>query len=980
MKGFLYGQTEYNMLKNSARLNDYLDSAVAHGFDFLSLTDSNMYACYKFYTGCKAKGIKPIIGLEYTILDEDNLRTKCLLYAKNKEGYKELCKISSLVKIEEMNSFDSIKEYKNIYFVFPFFESIFERLFKKISEPTAKVILDEYLNIVKALGGFIGLSYTNRIKDNPLVNAFHSYMNEFGLKALPLHQMRYLKPEDSIVYECLTKIDGNPVALDEFDDYSFLENPKDDKVLDEFIASIDLKLFEDKILLPHYPNTKGKTAYEYLGYLCHKGLEKRGFYKEPYLSRLNYELSVIHKMGYDDYFLIVWDFICYSKTNHILVGPGRGSAVGSLVAYTLGITEINPLEYGLLFERFLNPERVTMPDIDTDFPDKDRDKVIEYVKEFYGEKHVCSITAFGTFQVKSSVNELSKVFGIEPDRVKKIVDMIQSRGYDKLLEAYKGDELYDFLYCAKGIENLPKHISTHASGIIFAEEVLDDIVPLSLGAGNILQSQYEAEDLEKIGLLKMDFLVLSNLSLIDAMIKDIPGYSVDKFRKIPLDDPHVYKLLRAGDTLGIFQMENQGFKNALREVAPTDFSDVVAMNALYRPGPMQSIPDYARRKNGEPFSYLHPDLEPILKETYGVIVYQEQIMKIAQKFAGYSLGEADLLRRAVSKKKADLLKEMSVSFITRAIKNGYSRDIAEQIYDLIYRFADYGFNKSHSVAYALFAYKMAYLKVHYFNSFMSNIMNHVISSKDTLARYIAYAKARGLVTLKPNINVSKDTFVFLDNWLYLPLKVIKGIGDNIVSEILKEREERGIFRNFDDFIERCHPSKSTLEGLVYSGALDVLGKSKLSMLESQNKQQQIFNKYIKGKIDTDTEYDFEVLKEKEKEYIGINLQYNLFISIDELYVKYKSIPLAKLKEKVYSNTIAAFQDLKEIKTKKGELMLLGSLEDDKSTIRFTIFPKVYGQIPYGTIVKNKLFVMRGTLEYDNKKELTFTITNIAPIK
>ncbi|RIA78217.1 DNA polymerase-3 subunit alpha [Anaeroplasma bactoclasticum] len=980
MKGFLYGQTEYNILKNSARLKDYLSMAKTNGFDFLSLTDSSMYACYKFYMGCQEMGIKPIIGLEYQMLDEDNFYSKCLLYAKNNEGYKELSRISSLVKLKNINSFLDIKDYKNIYFVFPFFESILERLFKqKNNDSNALNILNEYLDKINKIGGYIGLSYTNKLESIPLVREFSEYISKFNVKTLPLHQMKYIKPEDSIVYECLTKIDGKPEKISEFDDYSFLTNPKEDNNLNDFINSINLNLFQNKIALPHYPNTKGKSAYEYLGILCHKGLEKRGFYFEPYLSRLKYELSIIHKMGYDDYFLIVWDFICYSKKNHILVGPGRGSAVGSLVAYTLGITEINPLEYDLLFERFLNPERVTMPDIDTDFPDKDRDKVLNYVKEFYGEKHVCSITTFGTFQVKSSVNELAKIFGIDNERIKKILDMIQERGYDSLLEAYKGDELYDFLYCAKNLENLPKHIGTHASGIIFSEDNLEDIVPLSYGAGDLYQSQFEAEDLESIGLLKMDFLVVSHLSLIDQMIHDIKDYSIDQFRKIPLDDKEVFKLLRAGDTLGIFQMERQGFRNALKEVLPTSFNDIVALNALYRPGPMQSIPEYAKRKHGEKFEYLHKNLEPILKETYGVIVYQEQIMKIGQKFASYSLAEADILRRAVAKKKADVLKQMSSDFILRAMKNGYSKDIAEEIFELIYRFSDYGFNKSHSVAYALFAYKMLYIKAHYFNVFMSNIMNHAISNKTTLVSYISYAKSHGLLTQKPNINVSKDTFVFLDNWLYLPLKTIKGIGDNIVNDIVKERDANGLFRSFEDFIDRCHPDKNVLEGLVFSGALDIFGKTKKEMIESQDKQQQIYLKYIKG-AKTKEEYDFDTLKEKEYQFLEMNLEYNLFINISEYYQKYKCIPLSKIGQKIYVNTIASFSDLKEIKTKKGDLMLLGSIEDDITTIRFTIFPKAYETIPYGAITKNKLYAMRGILETDNKGEPSFSISKLAPIE
>ena len=449
-------------------------------------------------------------------------------------------------------------------------------------DPSSLHILLEYINKIKEMNGYIGISMTNKLEKIPLVRAFIEYIKTLQVSYLPIHQMKYLEPMDSMVYECLAKIDGKEDKISEYDDYSFLVNPSTSRELDEFVSSINLNLFEHKALLPHYPNTKGKSAQEYLYYLCHKGLEKRGFYREPYIERLNYELSIIHKMGFDDYFLIVWDFICYSKKNHILVGPGRGSAVGSLVAYTLGITEINPLEYGLLFERFLNPGRITMPDIDCDFPDKDRDKVIDYVRDLYGKKHVCTITTFGTFQVKSSINELSKIFGINLERAKKISDMISERGYDELLKLYKDDELYNFLYCAKGIEGLPKHISTHASGIILSEEELDCIIPLSFGASNIYQSQFEAVDLEELGLLKIDFLVLSNLTLIDGMIHDIPNYSIEQFRKMPLDDKLVYKLFQSGDTLGIFQMEKPAFQKALRECMPTEFNDLVAMNALFR--------------------------------------------------------------------------------------------------------------------------------------------------------------------------------------------------------------------------------------------------------------------------------------------------------------------------------------------------------------------------------------------------------------
>lgn len=977
MKGFLYGQTEYNILKSSVRLLSYVKEAKRCGFDFLSITDSNMHASYKFYTLCEEYGIKPIIGLEYEVKEEDNSYSKVLLYAKNNDGYKNLLKITTNVKTNDIDSIENVKEFKdNLYYIFVFNDSFIERLFIKKEYS----ILDEYLDTIKELNGYIGISYINKPSHTKVIKAFVEYIKTKEVKTIMVHHLKYLKSEDSIIYEALTAINGNKDTIDEFDDFSFLENPICDDVIADFVNGINLNLFKDKIALPKYPNKKGIGSYEYLSALCHKGLEKRGLYVNNYISRLEYELQVIHKMGYDDYFLIVWDFILYAKQNKILVGPGRGSAAGSLVAYCLGITEIDPLKYDLLFERFLNPERVSMPDIDTDFPDIDRDIVINHVKDFYGKMHVCNITAFGTFQVKSSARELAKVFNIEKDRVDKIIDMIESLGYDKLLEEYKNNELYEFLYVARGLEGLPKHISTHAAGIILSGEPLDDIIPLSLGINDLYQSQFEASDLEKIGLLKMDFLGISNLTMIDGMIRDIKGFSIEKLRNIPLDDERTYKLLQNADTLGVFQMEKQGFRNALRELKPTSFNDVVAILALYRPGPMDNIPDYIERKHGKRFAYLHKDLEPILKDTYGVIVYQEQIMKIAQSFAGYSLGEADLLRRAVSKKDASKLEVMSSDFIARAIKKGYSKDIAEAIYNLIYKFANYGFNKSHSVAYALFAYEMAYLKANHFNAFMSNIMNNVITNTNTLISYIAYAKSHNLLTQKPNINVSTDKFVFVKNWLFMPLNSIFSLGNTVALQIVNEREKNGLFRNFDDFITRCKfLSQSVIEALIYSGALDIFGKSKKSMIENSTGQSAFFMQFIDDKNkkeNDDTEFDISILREKEKKYLGLNIEYNLFKNMNEYYNKYRAISLSMIKEKEFSNVIVAFSSLKEIKTKKGDLMLVLEIEDDKKSLHAIIFPKVYKEIPKGVLQTGVLYNVSGVLERDNRNELSYTITRI----
>ena len=974
MKGFLYGQTEYNILASSVRLDEYIKRAVNCHFDFLSITDSNMHAAYKFYKECIKNNIKPIIGLEVKIKEMDNLYSKVLFYAKNNNGYKNLLKLNKEIKIDSKDLLEEI-DFTDLIPVFVLNESFIQRAYLS----SDKELFNEYLNKIQQMNGYIGYSMINRPEFMKLNKEIITYAKKKGNKIIPIHQTKYLNPEDSIIYEALVQIGGVVDNISEFDDFSFLDNPIEDKELDDLVKSIELNLYQDKILLPTYPNTKGKSSYEYLRALCHKGLERRGLYYKEYLDRLSYELDVIHRMGYDDYFLIVWDFILYAKKNKVLVGPGRGSAAGSLVSYCLGITEIDPLKYGLLFERFLNPERVSMPDIDTDFPDKDRDFVINHVKELYGELHVCNITAFGSFKIKSSVRELSKVFKIESSRIDKIIDMIENVGYEKLLEEYKNDELYNFLYVARGLEGLPKHISTHAAGIILSKDPLDTIVPLEEGINGLMQSEFEASDLEAIGLLKMDFLGISNLTMIDGMIQSIPNFEIEDLRKIPLDDPKVYKMLRDGDTLGIFQMEKPGFRKALKDLKPTTFNDIVAILALYRPGPMDNIPTYIERKEGKSFEYLHKDLEPILKETYGVIVYQEQIMQIAKVFAGYSLGEADLLRRAVSKKDASKLEAMRTDFITRSAKLGYSLDIAKSIYDLIYKFANYGFNKSHSVAYALFAYEMAYLKVNHFYAFMPNIMNNVISNTNTLIGYISYAKQRGLITQKPNINISSNHFEYKKNWLFLPLTSIFSIGESIVLPIIEERNKNGLFKSFEDFMDRCNPSESVVEALVYSGALDIFGRTKKSMLNNSSKQDAIFLKHIKGAIVDETEFDFNHLREMEKKYIGINLEYNLFKNAKPIYQQYKAITISNLKKQMNSAILFIFQEMKEITTKRKDLMLLGSIEDEAKTVKFTIFPSDYKEIKKQSLMYNTLYVGYGKLDLDNKGEETVVISQIIKI-
>ena len=978
MKGFLYGQTEYNILASSVKLDDYINKASLNGFDYLSITDRYMYGVYKFYNKCKAKNIKPIIGLEYKYLNSLLKEDTIILYAKNNEGFNDLIKISNEVTLNNRNDIDLIIENKNnLLIIFPFNDSIFEEYYQNDNLESLK----KELKILNDCDGYIGIPYTNKDYLYDRYCYLSDFLNENGYKSLPIHKMVYLEPEDSKVYEVLTEIEGNKIKVNPLDDYSFLVNPDSDPKLDEIIKNINLNIYSKKMELPKFKDTKGVSSYEYLQALCFKGLEKRKINYKNYVDRLRYELSVIHKMNYDDYFLIVWDFIRYSKKSGILVGPGRGSAAGSLVAYTLGITDVDPLKYDLLFERFLNPERVSMPDIDTDFPDKDRDKVIEYVRDLYSKDHVCNITTFNTFQIKSSIRDLAKIMKFKEDKLDQIIDMTVRLGYDAVINDYKDrdPELAEFVTICKKLENLPRSIGTHAAGIIISSKSLLDLVPLRPGINNVYQSMYEAADLESIGLLKMDFLGLSNLSFIDDTIKMIPNFKQSDLRNIPLDDSNVYKMISSGDTFGVFQLESQGIRKTLMNLRPSCLDDLVAVLALFRPGPMDNIPTYIARKHGEKFEYLHKDLEPILKSTYGIIVYQEQIMKIAQVFAGYSLSQADVLRKAVSKKNEEVLLKSKNDFVNNSVRRGYSIDIANNIYDLILKFANYGFNKSHSVAYGIFAYQMAWLKYHYFKEFMTTILNKSIGDKVSLEKYISYAKSRNLIIDRPNINISESRYVINNGVIYIPFNHIYSLGIVSSNKIVEERNNNGLFKSIDDFKLRCKfLSKKDIEALIFSGALDSFSKTKKDMVEQTNEEDIIFNKHMKLKS-SNIDYDFDYLQKQELNYLGYNFRYNLFVNKFDIIKNNNLTEISKLRFNVPSGILVKFSDIKEIKTKNNELMSLGDIEDDVNKLKYVIFSKQYINLNVKPN-KNNLFILYGQLKKDNKNEDSFYIDSMRMIE
>lgn len=970
MIGFLYGQTEYNMLKSAMRLDDYVKKAKAYGYESLSITDHNMYGHYKFYNLCQENGIKPLIGLELSLKSCDDKTDKIIAYALNNKGYRELLKISSMDKLEsKVFSIDELAKLENVIFITSY-----------DSEWYRSNDFNELLTNYSRLKHFgIGLSFAGKsiLKQS---NLLYEFVSSNNLAYYPISPTLYDTLEDYDAYEALSLIGGEqplnyidfhlkkPSELEE----EFFMHEGAFSYYEKLVNRVDLTISKVSKSLPSFDTGLNTSSAEYLELLCQKGLDRRYNYAhvtdlKNYKSRMNYELSVIHSMGYDDYFLIVWDYVRYAKKAGIMVGPGRGSAAGSLVAYCLGITNVDPLRYNLLFERFLNPERVTMPDIDMDFPDDKREEVINYVRSKYGEYRVCTISAFGTFQVKSSIRDIGRAFKINPQDIDIITKLAaKADDFDSFLSDYRENKsIYKLLTVAKKIENLPRHITTHAAGVIISDDDLRNNVPLQKGSTALYQSQLDAHDLADLGLLKMDFLGITNLATIDGICKVIPNLNNITIQNIPLNDERTYELLRHGDTDGVFQLESEGIKKVLVKLKPTSFNDLVAVLALYRPGPMDNIDEFILRKHGKAFAYLHPDLEPILKETYGIIVYQEQIMQICVQFAKMSLAEADILRRAVSKKDKELLSLNRDKFVSGAINNGYDKKIADDIYDYIVKFANYGFNKSHSVAYAIISYQMAYFKANYFALFMAKYLNSVLGNVSLIEKKLVYARRKGLNILPPNINISGEEFVTKNQDLYYPLTGIQQIGTQIARQIVKERE-KGLYESLSDFKKRLPQlSKAVIEALIYAGTFDSFQMTKKAMLSQSDPLEMIFSNELKGNLKNTTgELSDDELRLSERKYLGFNIQYDLFKNMEYMQKKYNAIPFSKRAINYNSKIIVMLSNLKEIKTKKGDLMVLGSAFDGKTSLKLVIFPNSYSKIK-NKIKADELYLSVGKLSKSN---------------
>lgn len=874
MEGFahLHVHSDYSLLDSACTINDLVNQARQMGQKALALTDKQtMYGVIPFYKACKAAGVHPVIGLEVDIAAAGKQTAlgsgkpfsgSLVLLAENQAGYENLILLSSMIQYQENRqlSLNGLSAHSGgLIALSSGPDGLIERLIAGGCDKEAREIARFYKKI------FAGQFYFEcqrhrRKEEQALETPVIRLGNELGIPLVATNDVHYIEKEDAEVWDCLRCIrTGEKMAVGKprHSDYYlksseemadlFASMPEAVTLSGQIAARCQVDFSFGQMRLPKFKTENGESSRSVLRKKCERGIKER--FKEvsaAVYARLEKELSIIDQMGFNDYFLIVWDLIREARRMGMMPGPGRGSAAGSLVAYALRITDVDPIKYNLLFERFLNPERITMPDIDIDFPDKDRDKMIQYASRKYGKKHVAQIITFGTLAAKAAIRDVGKVMDFPAALIDRLARLIPSRPkmtLDKALDEsaplrrllHELPEASALFRMARKVEGVPRHSSIHAAGVVFSDEPLTAIVPIQEGHDGVPVTQYPMNVLEELGLLKIDFLGLRNLTFMQDVIALVEKQTRRRFdvAAVPMDDAETFRLLSLGDTTGVFQLESEGMRDVLRKLKPTEFEDIVAVNALYRPGPMKFIDTYiegrhARRK----VHYPHPDLEPILAPTCGVLVYQEQIMQIAAKMAGYTLGQADILRRAVSKKKRRVLEEQKNDFIAGCLGRHYSLEVSEYVYDLIVRFANYGFNRSHAVAYSIIAYRLAYLKAHYPEAFMAALLTSVIGHQDKMLSAAAELKQRGMTLYPPSVNESEAGFKLVDRGVRFGLAAIKNLGLSAINEIVTKRAD-GRYRDLFDFCRRTSVRKvnrKAIEALIFAGAMDEFTAERASLL------------------------------------------------------------------------------------------------------------------------------------------------------
>lgn len=1057
----LHNHTVYSLLDGACKIKDIVSKAAELKHTAIAITDhGNMSGALAFYKECKAQNIKPIIGCEVYVVDNMDNKTDrenyhLILLAKNHQGYQNLCKIVS----EGFTRGYYYKPRVDLDYISKHSDGLI-CLSACVAGEISRVIVKNAEIIENENGRTIKLKNAQEISDTvkKYINIFgrenfflevqnHGLKEEritllflpriaktFGLKCVATNDAHYVNKNDAQAHDLLLCIQTKSTVSeterfkfpnDQFylkDDNEMLQAIGNKEFLDnsQLVADMcNLEFPDHQFFLPNFDVPEGFTMQNYLRHLCIKNLSARypGDKYQQAIDRLEYELGVIHKMGYDSYFLIVWDFINFCRNNNIPVGPGRGSAAGSIVAYLLDITCIDPLKYKLLFERFLNPDRVSMPDIDTDFGEG-REKVIQYVADKYGANNVCQIITFGTMKAKGAIRDIARVLDVLPSEANKLAKMIPDNqpigSIDEALEmieplkqayetvnAQKSDGTYisvrEIIDNAKKIEGVPKSTGVHAAGVIIAPDKLANFIPVCLAKSDddkekSVVSQFTNVECEECGLLKMDFLGLITLTVITDTLKYIKqNHNIDiDINNIPLDDAKTYELLCKGETAGVFQLESEGITKKLVELAPDHFEDIGGLVALYRPGPLgaQMDTDFINGRHGNKTAEtLHPVLEPILEETYGVVLYQEQVMQIAQVLSGFTMAQADNMRRAMGKKKLKDLEHMRALFVEGAKQlHNVSEQQSNRIYDLLINFAGYGFNKSHSTAYALITYQTAYLKANYPAEFMCATLNSVIGKNDKVMSYINVCRNMGIKILPPDINASNAKFsADQQGRIRFGFQGIKSVGSSTAEDIMKNRQE-GEYTTILDCFRRANIGKSNAELLIRCGAFDSFGYSRRQLIEGLPIIQKVVNYENKSKDFISLFDDFEpelVLPETSPDEIEtiLNDEKNLLgfyisghpldkYSIPSSCTEIDKLPLARK----FLSVAGIVTSLKIFSTRKGEQMASGIIEDYSGILPFVVFPSQFNEALPNLII-NRGVVLKGYLRQDDTGSSSFVIND-----
>lgn len=1076
----LHVHTEYSLLDGFSRLKWLIPKVKELGMSSCAITDhGSMFGVIDFYKACKKEGIKPIIGCEvyvaarkYTDKDPmlDKRSSHLILLAENNEGYKNLIKIVSDSYVDGFyykprTDKEQLRKYSDgIICLSACLNGEIPKALMQRDYEKALELAKEYRDIFGEDNFFLEVQDHKLAEDKEVNAGILKISKELGIPMVATNDSHYVNREDSKNHDVLLciqmqKILDDPSRMKFPNDEFYIKSREEMEELFTFAPeAIDntLKIAErcnvefdfNNYHIPSFDVPKGYTPLEYLKELCYKGLYER--YENPsqeIIDRLEYEINVISSMGYIEYFLIVWDFINFAKNNNIMVGPGRGSAAGSIVSYTLRITDIDPIKYNLLFERFLNPERVTMPDIDIDFCYERREEVIEYVKRKYGKDHVAQIITFGTMGAKLAIRDVGRVLDIpynKADSIAKEIPFALGMTIDKafdvnpnIVQMYDNDEeVKEVIDISKKLEGMLRHASTHAAGVVISKNPVYEYVPLYKNQDSIT-TQFTMTTLEELGLLKMDFLGLRTLTVIRDTLdlielnRDKKGYTehID-FSKMEYDNPKVFENLSQGNTLGVFQLESSGMRNFMKQLKPSSFEDIVAGISLFRPGPMDSIPTYIKcKQNPEEVKYIHEKLKPILEVTYGCLVYQEQVMQVVRELGGYSFGRSDLVRRAMSKKKMDVMEEERQYFIygkldeegnieiPGCIRNGVPEDAANQIFDDMIDFARYAFNKSHAAAYGVLAYETAYLKTFYPVEFMAALMTSVMGNTDKVVEYIRECNAMGIEVLPPDINKSYSKFSVDGNCIRFGLAAVKNVGSHVIDAIVQEREEAGDFIDLSNMLKRLDSkltNKRIVESLIKCGAFDSLGENRATLMFGFEALQESINKDKKKNVSGQIslfemmsqeqqeeveeqnslkfvpEYKDKVKLEMEKEVLGVYVTGHPLSEYEDLIKRKTSIncgEINKLKEE--PEKLLELNDKEHIiggmvigkrlmTTKKDDIMAFVTLEDLYGSIDVVVFPRTLQQ--YQELLKeDSIIFIKGRISVRDDDDVSILAGQIKSI-